>query len=163
MEIVRKVAAEDAAEIARIYNRYIAATTVSFETEPVSQEQMRLRIAQISAAFPYFVYENEGRVEGWCYAHPWKERAAYANTLETTVYLAPEACGRGVGTRLMNALVRECRDLGFRALIACVTAENERSIEFHRALGFKPVSHFEQVGYKQGRWLDVVDLELLLA
>ncbi len=163
MEQIRKVAAEDAAAIAGIYNRYVTATTVSFETEPVSEEQMRVRIAQISAGFPYFVYEREGRVEGYCYAHPWKERAAYSRTLETTIYLAPEFCGRGIGTRLMQYLVEECRSRGFRALIACITADNERSIEFHRSLGFKSVSHFAQVGYKQGRWLDVVDLERLLA
>ncbi len=163
MEEIRKVTAEDAAAIAGIYNGYVKATTVSFETQPLSEDQMRGRIGEISVGFPYFVYEREGRVEGYCYAHPWKERAAYCNTLETTIYLAPDACGRGIGTALMRRLIEDCRKEGFRALIACITAENALSIEFHRSLGFKCVSHFEQVGYKQGRWLDVVDMELLLA
>ena len=67
------------------------------ETEAVTEAEMRSRIEAVSSAFPYFVYEYDGAVIGYCYAHPWKDRAAYAKTLETTVYLAPEACGQGIG------------------------------------------------------------------
>ncbi len=162
MDEIRKVRLEDAAEIAAIYKDYVLATTVSFETEAVGTEQMRERIAEISSRFPYFVYEQEGRIVGYCYAHPWKERAAYANTLETTVYLAPKVCGQGIGTRLMQHLIAACREQGVHALIACITAENTHSIGFHAILGFRQVSLFEQVGYKAGRWLDVVDMELLV-
>lgn len=99
---------------------------------------------------------------GYCYAHPWKERAAYSNTLETTIYLHPDFKGRGTGTALMDRLVADCRRMGFKALIACITGENEASIAFHRKLGFEQASLFRSVGYKHGRWLDVVDMELLL-
>lgn len=162
MDCLRKVREEDAAQIAAIYNVYVTSTTVSFETEPVSVEQMRGRIAAISADFPYFVYELQGRVAGYCYAHPWKERAAYSQTLETTVYLSGDCCGMGIGTSLMRRLIGECRSRGFHTLVACITAENERSIAFHKSLGFEQASHFVQVGRKAGRWLDVVDLTLLL-
>lgn len=160
--MIREVRPDDAAQIAEIYNRYILETTISFETQPLSAEDMRIRIEEISSYFPYFVAENNGKLTGYCYAHPWKERAAYCKTLETTIYLASEAKGRGLGTRLMTQLIKECRNRGYHALIACITAENEESCQFHERLGFKKVSHFEQVGQKFGRWLDVADYELML-
>lgn len=160
--MIREVRPDDAAQIAGIYNHYILETTISFETQPLSAEDMRIRIEEMSSYFPYFVAENNGKLTGYCYAHPWKERAAYCKTLETTIYLASEAKGRGLGTRLMTQLIKECRNRGYHALIACITAENEESCQFHERLGFKKVSHFEQVGQKFGRWLDVADYELML-
>lgn len=160
--MIREVRPDDAAQIAGIYNHYILETTISFETQPLSAEDMRIRIEEISSYFPYFVAENNGKLTGYCYAHPWKERAAYCKTLETTIYLASEAKRRGLGTRLMTQLIKECRNRGYHALIACITAENEESCQFHERLGFKKVSHFEQVGQKFGRWLDVADYELIL-
>ena len=160
--MIREVRPDDAAQIAGIYNHYILETTISFETQPLSAEDMRKRIEEISSYFPYLVAENNGKLIGYCYAHPWKERAAYCKTLETTIYLASEAKGKGLGTRLMDRLIDECRNRGYHVLIACITAENEESCRFHERLGFKKVSHFEQVGQKFGRWLDVADYELML-
>lgn len=158
---LRPVSPSDAADITIIYNRYIAETTISFETEPLTVEQMRQRIGTLSA-FPYFVCEEAGAVVGYCYAHPWKERAAYARTLETTVYLAHGACHRGIATALMHRLIDACRQRGFHTLIACITDDNAASIRFHERLGFTAVSHFHEVGRKFGRWLGVVDMELRL-
>ena len=153
----------DAAEITEIYNRYVLETDISFETLPLDPEQMRGRLEVFAASYPCFVaVDGEGRVEGYCYAHPWKERAAYAPTLETTVYLAPGACGRGVGRRLMEALTDECRRRGFHSLIACITASNTASRRFHERLGFRQVSEFVAVGLKLGRRPDVTDYQLIL-
>lgn len=160
--MIRAVKSSDAEAIANIYNPCIAHTTITFETEAVSVEEMRHRIETISASFPYYVYEEDGQILGYCYAHLWKERAAYAHTLETTVYLASEAQGKGIGTLLMRHLIRECKMRGFHALIACITEGNAPSIRMHQKLGFKPVSHFEQVGNKFGKWLGVDDMELIL-
>jgi len=160
--MIRKVTIEDAEDIARIYNHYVSATTISFETELVTQQVMAERIAETSANYPYFVYETDGNVMGYCYAHQWKERAAYVHTLETTVYLAQESIGKDVGTELMKRLIDACRAAGYKSLVACITAENVASCAFHERLGFKKVSHFKAVGRKFGRWLDVVDYELLL-
>lgn len=98
----------------------------------------------------------------YCYAHLWKEREAYSKTLETTVYLAPEACHKGIGPLLMTHLIDECRRQGYHALIACITADNLSSLRFHQRLGFRQVSRFSEVGRKFDRWLDVIDLELIL-
>lgn len=160
--MIRNVTLQDTGAIARIYNEYINHSVISFETEPLSEEDMRSRIAQISARYPYFVYESDGEIAGYCYAHEWKERAAYCHTLETTVYLSPRHTGKGIGSRLMQRLIDECRNRGYRALIACITEGNEPSKSLHTKLGFKQVSHFEKVGSKFGQWLDVVDYELLL-
>ena len=160
--MIREVTIHDAAAIAAIYNDYVLHTTVSFETEPLTTEAMRDRIAHIAADYPYFVAEEEGVVTGYCYAHPWKERAAYGHTLETTVYLSPQSQNRGLGKQLMQRLIDECRHRGYRALVACITGNNEISRAFHARLGFIQVSLFKEVGYKFGQWLDVVDYELLL-
>lgn len=159
---LRPVTLADAGRIASIYNRYIADTTITFETEPVTPEEMRTRIETISSAFSYFVYEYDGVVLGYCYAHLWKEREAYSKTLETTVYLAPEACHQGIGSQLVHRLIEDCRSRGYHALTACVTADNLSSLHFHQRLGFRQVSRFSEVGRKFDRWLDVIDLELVL-
>lgn len=161
--IIRKVHPSDASAIAEIYNYYVGETTVSFEYEPVSVDEMAARIAETSAEYPYLVCEDGGKVAGYCYAHRWKERAAYIHTWETTVYVASRDRGRGVGGLLMERLVEECRAAGCHVLVACITGDNEASIRFHERLGFVRASCFRQVGRKFGRWLDVVDYELLLS
>jgi L-amino acid N-acyltransferase YncA len=160
--MIRNVKPEDVSAITDIYNHYVRESTATFETEPVTEEEMRNRVLSISAHFPYLVDEENEVITGYCYAHPWKARAAYQYTLETTVYLAPEFIGKGIGRLLMERLIEESRSSGFRALIACITAENESSCSFHERLGFEKVSHFVKVGEKFGRRLDVVDYEMLL-
>ena len=151
-------AREDAAAIAAIYKPYVEDSTISFETTAPTADEMQERLLHLP--FPGFVCEECGAVQGYAYAHPWKERPAYHHTLETSLYLAPQAQGRGIGRRLMAALVPACRAWGARVLIACITAENVRSCRFHEALGFRRASYFHSVGCKFGRDLDVVDYEL---
>ena len=130
----------DAKAIVDIYNEYVVNSVATFETEPLRVEEM----------------------VGYCYAHTWKEKAAYKYTLETTVYLSPRYKGKGIGRQLMERLIEECRVGGYHALIACITEGNEASYSLHEKLGFRKVSHFEKVGLKFGRWLDVVDYELII-
>lgn len=160
--MIREVRQEDAAAIAAINNHYVMHSDASFDTEPTDGETMRQRIATIAAACPYFVCEEEGEVVGYCFAHPWKARPAYGLTLETTVYLAPGHTGKGIGRALMLQLIEACRRRGIHVLIACITGGNRASTALHEALGFQAVSHFREVGRKFGRWLDVVDYELIL-
>lgn len=161
--MIRDVVPADAAAIAAIYNHYIVHTTISFEMEPISAETMRQRIVGCcSGGYPFLVCESAGQLVGYCYAHPWKERAAYAKTWEITIYLAPAACGAGIGKQMLHELITRCRAAGCRALIACITGGNVRSRRFHEQAGFQQVSHFEQVGEKLGHILDVDDFELLL-
>ena len=145
--MIRNVSSRDAKAIVDIYNEYVVNSVATFETEPLRVEEMEGRIAGISASYPYLVYE---------------EKAAYKYTLETTVYLSPGYKGKGIGRQLMERLIEECRVGGYHALIACITEGNEASCSLHEKLGFRKVSHFEKVGLKFGRWLDVVDYELII-
>ncbi len=106
--------------------------------------------------------DDDGKVLGYAYVHPWKERAAYHRTFETTVYVHPDFHHMGIATALMREIIRECRDLPVHALIACITGGNTASTSLHEKLGFKKVSEFKEVGEKFGRVLDVVDYELIL-
>lgn len=159
---IREVTMADAAAITAIYNKYITESVVTFETAALSEEEMRKRISELSARGPYYVYEEAGRVEGYCYAHLWKEREAYLHTYETTIYLAQGMQRKGIGTQLLTCLIAECRKRGVHALIACLTEGNAASAALHQKLGFRQVSQFSEVGYKQGRWLGVTDYELRL-
>lgn len=160
--MIRYVTQRDVRRITEIYNDYIINTTISFEVKPLTEDEMRNRIESVLAHGPFLVWEEDGEIAGYCYAHPWKERAAYHNTLETTVYLAPQYFRRGIGSQLMRELINQCRVDNIKVLIACITANNEASIKMHEALGFKQVSYFSQVGEKFGQWLDVIDMQLTL-
>lgn len=160
---IRRVDPErDIREIAEIYRWYVENTTATFELSPLSEEDMLRRVKEISSRFPYLVWEENGEIHGYCYAHRWKSFPAYDITLESTIYLRPGEKGRGIGTRLMSQLIGECKELAFSSLIACITAENQESCRFHESLGYVKVSEFHKVGRKFGRMLDVVDYQLML-
>ena len=160
--MIRPVNLNDAENIVDIYNHYIQNTTITFEEELLSVEEMRLRIENICKTNSYFVYENNDQILGFCYAHPWKERAAYSKTFEISIYLDFKVQGKGIGSLLIRKLIEECKKEQCHALIACITAENTSSIKFHQKFGFKQVSSFKEVGFKFGRFLDVNDYELML-
>ena len=161
--MIRKVTLNDVRILTDIYNGYIENSDATFETEQISEEEMKRRVLEISSDFPYFVDEENGEIAGYCYAHPWKARASYRYTLETTVYLSPKYFRRGIGKKLMERLIDESRKGSFHSLIACITAGNEASCKLHESLGFEQVSNFKEVGMKFGRWLGVVDYELILS
>ncbi len=162
MLTIRPVTKSDSKAIADIYRPYVEETVVSFETVAPTADVMSARIEEISNHYPYLVAEIDGEVAGYSYSHAWKERAAYAGTLESTVYINHKFKRQGIGRKLMERLIDECRFMGFDSLIACITADNEASCLLHEALGFTKVSHFKGVGRKFGRILDVVDYQLEL-
>ncbi len=160
--LIRPVSEKDAAAISGIYNHYVENTAVSFETEMVSAYEMQQRIKELSSAYPYYVLEEDGEVIGYAYVHQWKERAAYSRTVEATVYLHKDHCGRKLAGLLMRKVIDGCRECGVHAIIACITSVNTASLRFFESLAFKKVSQFPEVGYKFGRWYGVIDCELLI-
>ena len=116
--MIRNVSLRDAKAIVDIYNEYVVNSVATFETEPLRVEEMEGRIAGISASYPYLVYVDQDEVVGYCYAHTWKEKAAYKYTLETTVYLSPRYKGKGIGRQLMERLIEELR--GMRPATRCM-------------------------------------------
>lgn len=162
-DMITEVSTSDAIQIAAIYNHYVRESVATFDTEEWSVEKMSERIKSLSSSYPYLVYKTaEGIIAGYCYVHPWKEKDAYSRTLETTVYISPEHTGKGIGKELMNELISICRKRNYLTLIACITEGNESSFKLHERLGFERVSHFKKVGMKFGKYLDVIDYELIL-
>ena len=161
--IIRPATEGDASEVARIYNHYIVETVVTFETDQVTQSDMAGRIADTRAmSLPWLVAESAGDILGYAYASKWKGRCAYRFAVESTVYLDPAQIGRGIGTLLYNALIDAIRALSMHAVIGGIALPNEASIRLHERLGFSKVGQFEEVGFKQDRWIDVGYWQLML-
>lgn len=154
--LIRTATAEDAVGIAPIYNHYIEATWVTFETEPVSVDDMAQRIREtLDLPLPWLIAEEGGKVAGYAYASKWKGRCAYRFSVESTIYLHPDATGRGLGVRLYSALIDAIKAVSMRSVIGGIALPNDASIRLHERLGFKKVGHFEKVGFKHEQWVDV--------
>jgi L-amino acid N-acyltransferase YncA len=164
MEISIRFAREsDAADIVGIYNTYVSGTCITFETESVHASEMAQRIAEtLASSLPWLVAEASGQVIGYAYASKWKGRCAYRYSVESTVYLDPAHTGKGYGLLLYAALIDAIRACSMHAVIGGIALPNVSSVGLHERLGFKKVAHFEQVGHKHGRWIDVGYWQLLL-
>lgn len=157
---MRLATADDGSELAGIYAPYVRDTAVTFETDPPSAEEFARRIETISARYPYIVLENgDGRIDGYAYATRYHERAAYRYCVTTSVYLRPEAAGKGLGRKLYRALFAVLERQGFRNAYAVIALPNPKSVRLHEAFGFENVGVTHTSGYKFGRWIDVVTME----
>jgi len=161
--VIRPANRNDAEAIVGIYNHYIADTIITFEEQPVSRQDMADRIAEVQGAgFPWLVAEEAGRVVGYAYASKWKGRCAYRYSVESTVYLAPDAAGKGLGTALYAALFTQLRQLGLHVVVAAIALPNPASTALHEKFGMTQVAHFREVGFKFERWLDVGYWQIVL-
>lgn len=169
--MIRDVTAADAPALAAIYNPYITDTVITFETAEVSAADMAARVERITGlGLPWLVLEEDGEVIGYAYAGPFKERAAFAHTLETSIYLHQGRGGGGRGRRLYDALLEALKALTeaesalapVHVLVAGIALPNEPSVALHEGHGWTKVAHFEQVGFKLGRWVDVGYWQLTL-
>lgn len=158
--MIRTATPQDAAPICAIYNHYVATTTISFEEQPVGVEEMAARIA--ACRLPWLVLEEDGALLGYAYASPWRVRPAYRHAVESSVYVAPAATGRALGPALYRQLIAALRAAGLHTVIGGIAQPNEASVRLHERLGFRKVAHFEQVGFKHGRWIDVAYWQLHL-
>lgn len=155
---IRDCRDDDLPAVTAIYARQVRDGTGSFEiTPPDRAELARRRGDVIAKGLPYLVAESDGEVIGFAYAQPHKPRAAYVHTVESSVYVVETGRRSGVGRRLMETLIRRCGQAGKRQMVAVVgDSENAASIALHEAVGFHRVGRFESVGFKHGRWLDIV-------
>jgi len=154
--MIRDATPADAAAVAAIYNHYIEHTTITFEADVLSDDDMRARIAKTeSAGFPWLVWDDAGKVRGYAYASKFRDRAAYRYTAEATIYLAPGASRRGIGSRLYSELIARLRAGGSHRVLGVIALPNPASVALHKSLGFTHVGSFSEVGRKFGRWIDV--------
>jgi len=149
---------DDIAAVTRIYAQAVRTGTGTFDITPPDEAGMRARLGDVKArGLPWLVAERDGRVVGFCYAAPYKLREAYVFTVESSIYVDEDARRGGIGRALMAGLIEACTNAGLRQMVAVVgDSENTASIGLHQALGFKKVGCFENVGFKHGRWLDIV-------
>lgn len=166
--LIRFATLADAPALLEIYTPFVISedrsiSDVSFEYEAPSLAEFTERMKNIAAAFPYLVCEQEGRLLGYVYAHPYIQRAAYQWGAEVTIYLAPAGQSRGLGRIMYTALEELLRLQGIVLTYACVTASNEHSVKLHEALGYKIIGTFNKTGFKHGHWLDMVWLEKAIA
>ena len=152
---IRKVNLADAAQIAEIYNYYILNTHHTFETEPLSADEMQQRIAETSQDYPFLIAEYEGVIQGYVYATQFKLRQAYKHSVEISIYVRNQAKQKGIGSELYQRLLEELSETDVHALMAGISLPNEASVRFHEKIGYEKVAHFREVGYKLGRWVDV--------
>lgn len=154
----------DVAAIAAIYAHHVLHGVGSFEEIPPSVEEIGRRRGEIIArGLPYLVAEREGRVVGYCYAGPFRPRSGYRFTLEDSIYVDPAEVGRGIGRALLTPVIEACEALGYRQMVAVIGGrETVASIRLHEALGFTHKGVFEMVGFKFGRWIDIVMMQRVL-
>jgi len=161
-QLIRPVTAGDAPAICDIYNYYIEKTVITFEEEKLSANEMEIRITKISGAYPYLVREDDGEITGYAYANTWKERSAYRNSAEVSIYLKDGNQGKGWGQELLDRLLEEVRKTRLHVLIAGITLPNEKSVKLFEKNGFQKTGCFNEVGFKDSRWLDVGYWERIL-
>ena len=160
--LVRDATGADAAACAAIYAPYVRDTAITFELEAPTADEMAGRIAKAAASHAWLVLEDAGRVLGYAYGGPYKERAAYRTSVENSVYVATGQQGRGIGKLIVNELLRIARASGFHAVFARISGPSEASKALHASCGYAVVGTEREVGRKFNRWLDVVIMQILL-
>ena len=157
--MIRIANESDVPAILAIYAPYILTSTATFEYTVPTETEFLERFRRITAQFPWLVWEEEGEILGYAYASAPYERAAFSWCAEPSVYLKPEARGRGIAKRLYAALEAILERQGYQVLYALITAENKASLRFHEKQGYTHCVLFPDCGYKFGRWLGLIWME----
>jgi L-amino acid N-acyltransferase YncA len=160
--MIRACTTDDTDQICRIYNHYVRETVVTFEEAPVSAADMAQRISDVMARLPWLVWQQDEIILGYAYATPWKLRAAYRHSVESTIYLSPDTTRQGIGTKLYEALIAELRQRNVHSVVGGAALPNSASVALHEKLGFTKVAQFREIGRKQDRWVDVAYWQLTL-
>lgn len=161
---IREATLYDAPSIHVIYGESVIHGTASWELVPPTLDEIRQRMKTImDKGFPYFVATINGLVVGYTYASSYRSRPGYRFTVENSIYVDPTYQRRGIARQLMHVLIDACAAQGFRQMIAVIgDSNNTPSIEFHRSLGFTHAALLKNIGFKFGRWLNSVQMQLAL-
>ena len=165
MPTIRDALAADIPAIHAIYSHHVLHGLASFEEVPPTAEEMRSRFEAVRAAGkPYIVAEVDCAVAGYGYATAYRTRSAYRFTLENSIYVDESRRGKGLGLALLQALIARCKAGPWRQMLAVIgDSANAASIGVHRKAGFREVGVLRRVGYKHGRWVDSVLMQLELS
>jgi len=159
---IRPATESDLTAINDIYNHYVHNSICTYQEDPESLDDRRQWFRHHGDKHPVIVAEADRRVVGWGSLSAYHARSAYRHTVENSVYVHHQYHWRGIGSLLLQDLIVRARILGHRAILAGIDADQPASVALHAKFHFKKVGHLEQVGFKFGRWLDVVYMELIL-
>ena len=159
---IRPARESDLAAINAIYNHYVRHSTCTYQVTPETEEARLAWFRGRREAHPVTVAELDGEVVGWASLNRYHAREAYARTVENSVYVRHDRHRRGIGRALLGDLIERARTFGHHTILAGISAEQAASIALHEAFGFQKAAHLRELGWKQGEWLDVVFLQLLL-
>ena len=162
MITIRVATEADAEEILAIYAKYIEQTAITFEYVVPSIEEFRGRIRHTLERFPYLAAEKDAKIAGYAYVSPFKERAAYDWSVETSIYVDMEQKRSGIGRRLYEELENILKQQGILNVNACIAYPNPQSIAFHEKMGYRAVGKFTDCAYKLEQWLGMIWMEKML-
>jgi phosphinothricin acetyltransferase len=156
MVLIRLTREDDAAGLAAVYRPYVEDSRISFEERAPDAAEMARRIVGERPGFhPWLVAEEDGRLLGFASSSPFRSRPAYRWSVETGIYLAADAHGRGLGKSLLSALVRLLEQQGYVVAVGAIALPNDASVRLHEALGFVHAGTYRGTGFKLGQWIDV--------
>lgn len=155
MATIRLATVSDAKTVADIYGREVSTSAISFEIEPPSESEMKVRMASVLSFAPWLVYENHGEILGFVYASKHRDRAAYLWSVDVAVYIYQNSRRQGVARALYTSLFEALRLQGFYAAHAGIALPNPGSVGLHESLGFRKIGVYPAVGFKLGSWHDV--------
>ena len=161
--LIRLAVPDDGPALADIYRPAVTDSSISFELEPPDGEEMARRVLRLLERTPWLVWESDGKVLGYAYASPHRDRAAYQWSVEVSAYVHAQARRLGVARTLYTSLFAALVVQGFRNAYAGITLPNPGSVGFHTAMGFTPIGIYRGIGYKHGAWHDVGWFERPLA
>ncbi|MFN6499739.1 MAG: arsinothricin resistance N-acetyltransferase ArsN1 family B [Nostoc sp. DedQUE01] len=153
--IIRLAEENDASQMLLIYAPIVQKTTISFELEAPSETEFQNRIQSYQQKMPWLVCEINGELAGYAYASPYRTRAAYQWSVESSVYVGENHRRKGVAKALYTTLFKLLQLQGFYTVVAAIALPNQPSVAVHEAVGFVPVGVFHRVGFKFGKWRDV--------
>lgn len=159
---IRPATVADLPAVSAIYNHSVATSTCTFALKPETLAEREAWFAGRTAAYPVIVAEAGGEVVAWASLSAWNKRCGYATTVEWLVYVREDWHRRGIASAMLTELIRLAKGAGHHTIIGGVSADQTASLELHRRHGFVPAAHLREVGFKFGRWLDVIYLQLML-
>jgi L-amino acid N-acyltransferase YncA len=162
MPTIRPATPADLPAINAIYNHYVLHSTCTYQTEPSTEAERLEWFQHHGEKHPVIVAEEDGQVIGWGSLSRFHPRAAYGHSVEDSVYLHHEWLGRGLGSVILEELLRLAKALGHHTVLGGIDADQKGSVALHAKFGFVKVSHLKEVGFKQGRWLDVIWMQKML-
>jgi L-amino acid N-acyltransferase len=156
---IRPARTQDLSVINVIYTHSVLHSTATYQTEPSTDAERAAWFKSHGPQHPVIVAEIDGRVVGWGSLSPFHVRAAFNRTVEESVYIHQDFHRRGIGKAILTELLKRAKELGHHRVIAAISGDQEPSLALHRALGFVECGRLSEVGFKFGRWLDLIYLE----